>query len=457
MVLVAGAGPAVGSLAREPRVGVAVAAGVTLAGGLASLSRKAIQLRLGYHRHFPRLMLFETAVILIWIATSVAFLCAPPLPLVLFVVAGPMWIVVLLAAVSTLSAAERHRLPRVSDVVNGCRSVMKLRDLLKRLDHVWPFGFINARWDDVPKTGKASAFVIWTAGSLLAASAASALILVGAIKESPSVPSHSGSRTALTSPDTASRGASPAPSSAPRQPLTRSYDELCPNRVQPGYPAPPEEAEKLHALWLGGHGIDGSGAVVAGCAEDAQQMAHHREIWWVSGSCGERVLALGLAASGIAPAMMLGQVARVALPFAEQGVLTGASPRTRIGRGDFQVVHTDAGDYVFIRSALTDDSAAGTDSQGACAPLGSGASRYVVVPPGLIGLWVEVATDGWAWPEASGDRIAFRNTSGEQIATATCPTPQSCELTYAGRSEQGQPHGRIDSGSLQALAPAASG
>jgi hypothetical protein len=74
-----------------------------------------------------------------------------------------------------------------------------------------------------------------------------------------------------------------------------------------------------------------------------------------------------------------------------------------------------------------------------------------------VDLWLRVVADGWAWPEAEGEKIRFRTDADETVATATCDDDQRCTLAYGGRGFQGNPHGRVDAGWLTQRAPAANG
>ena len=453
--------PALSWVMANPDAGRSLAAALMLAGGLASLPRKAIHIRLGYHRAIPVPMLVETAIVVAWIGVGIAFaLSPPPLPVFISVAIG-LWLCVLVAAAATLRAAKRADLPRVSDVVKHCDFVIELRDVMGWLTDLRFFRFLDERWDDVPAKGKASGFVVWTAGMLLFAVAAAG---VTGSPEAQDPPRSTGSTTVVESPSstptsTAAPTATTTATATPEPARAAGYTDVCAGAVTPGFPADPPHNEALYALWLGGPGTDGAGALVAGCSDRARRMKHHPDVWWAAGRCGALVLSLGLSVPGTAPVMLLGQVARSFHSFAKLGTLTGASQRLRIGRGDFQVVQTDAGDYVAVRKELTDGRRVAVTGAGVqtCGQFDTGAARYTIVAPGLVDLWLLVVADGWAWPEADGQKIRFRTTDGKTVATAVCDDDQLCTLAYGGRIFHGEPHGRVDAGSLSRRARVADG
>jgi hypothetical protein len=83
--------PALSWALQTPTAGRSLAAALMIAGGVASLARKVIHFRLGYHRAIPLPMLVETAIVIAWIGIGIAFALSPPPMLVFVGVAIALW------------------------------------------------------------------------------------------------------------------------------------------------------------------------------------------------------------------------------------------------------------------------------------------------------------------------------------------------------------------------------
>jgi hypothetical protein len=210
--------------------------------------------------------------------------------------------------------------------------------------------------------------------------------------------------------------------------------------VEPGEPAPQPWASELYGLWYGSAGVEGVGNVIAGCPQPAEPEPGQPGVWLVRGRCAGALQGLAVASSHGDPAMLLQEAARVGLGLADEGILLSASPRTRIGEGDLHVLQTVRGSYVLVRakrSAGRTRADAGVERCGAFADRNV---RYTVAPPGLIGIWLQIAERDWVWPvsdsSAGGSRqdFAFIDAeSGGLVASAHCTGDLACSGTFQGR------------------------
>jgi hypothetical protein len=243
-----------------------------------------------------------------------------------------------------------------------------------------------------------------------------------------------GSKDAATPPRASSGSGSRAVTvTVASSPPLPTYTSEC-RSGQPGDGAPSPASDALRALWLGGQGIDGVGALVAGCAERAEPLPGIDGGWWARGTCDGQLRSVGLYVPGAKPALLLQRAASFAQDQAHNGQLKGAFSRLRIFAGDFYVVETSLGTYVLIRQS----SGGGTTSQNPpahCGDLADGNIRYTIVPPGLVGIWLDHAQARWIWPVGVGDvaeptSFEFLSADGAQIVgEASCQTQQSCSAT----------------------------
>lgn len=236
----------------------------------------------------------------------------------------------------------------------------------------------------------------------------------------------------------------PAPPSEPARPpaadpypLTgNSYAEQCPNGVDPGEPAPSPAREHLRSLWLGGQGIDGAGAAEAGCAGPARQVPGQSYTWYATGSCMGEIRSLGVAEPDQPPALLLQQAARVALDHAQSGNLLGASARTPIDAGDFQIIRTRAGNQLLIRRLASSGPGPPGDPR-SCRDLDNQNVAYAAMPPSAVQLWLDLVRETeWSWPAPDGpDGSRFNlisDRTNAEVASIDCPTQQRCTLTAPG-------------------------
>jgi hypothetical protein len=120
----------------------------------------------------------------------------------------------------------------------------------------------------------------------------------------------------------------------------------------------------------------------------------------------------------------------------------------RAGYGDFQVVDTQIGTYVFVRRKVRN----GTQS-----------TAYTVVPPGLVGAWLAADQgEGWVWPvgdqAAGGVRsFTFVTPAGQEVGVATCTADLSCMSTIRRAASSTVAGEHVNVGQLTSVAPEAVG
>jgi hypothetical protein len=229
-----------------------------------------------------------------------------------------------------------------------------------------------------------------------------------------------------------------------------TYEQLC-GRAVPGSGAPEPQAAGLRSLFAQ------TGAVVAGCAGTAAELAGGSGAWWTLGRCEGQVRSLALAPSEGPAVLMLQQVALFAQQKAERGELTGGSARVSSAHGDYQVIATTTADYVEAREDSSGGGSISSKPARSCTQLSDRDATYTLVPPALIELWLHLVEKAWAWPVAAGvtesgaKKFDFR--APAQVATAECSSEFQCTMTTtSGRTETSDSDGRSAS-ELEDYAP----
>jgi hypothetical protein len=274
-------------------------------------------------------------------------------------------------------------------------------------------------------------------------------------------PSATETRTeTLTQTVTAPSGTVATRSTGPQDPPP--YAVQC-GPVPPGYGAPPAQAAEINALWLGGTGQPGAGAVQAGCAEPAKQVPGQPGVYYATGVCASELRSVGVAGPDGQAGLLYQQAARFAVHRAEAGQLTAATSRTRIGDGDLYVVSTNLGTFVLVRSQTAYGGTIQHDTGPWCArQVPSVNVRYVVVPPGLGSQWLDLMGRlGWLWPvdDASnaprGTNFDFQidNPTRAVVAHASCTTETACTMTSTAGSVAVDQGAAITLGDLLDYAP----
>lgn len=216
----------------------------------------------------------------------------------------------------------------------------------------------------------------------------------------------------------------------------RTYADHCPGDPVPGYWAPEPQASLLYALWLGGVGVAGAGAIEAGCARAAEPVAGDPVLWTATGYCRGSLRSLGIVAPERPPALLYDGAARFALEQAELGRLLGASPRAPFGAGDVYAVETVDGTHVLFRALSSGGRLRPRHARRSCEDAVTRNVAYTNVPPGLIGYWMTLAAEAPVTPVETGavGGFAFVNAAGRVLATARCGHPAACLVTRNGET-----------------------
>lgn len=425
---------------------------------LAYSIRVGVHVHVGYLRepgeHGPQLRALTWADLVVaatFDVIAIAFLAQDAPRQLIAALAAALFLAVLLISGATVRITRDTTLPRGSEWVRRTALVQWLEGALEPHRRLFGRPFLWAMRQATP-VRDASCFVV----CLLAILAAVAMAEGATSFEPVRTAFHIASDDAAADPadgqsEQSSKRSSSAsgstvgvpppaatPSTAPTVPIADiDYPDACPGAVTPGFGAPPERAQELQSLWLGGGGV---GGVVAGCAEPAFEEPGQQGVWLVRGMCGDELRGLGIAMQGAVPHLMLQQVARFAAEQARNHALLGASSRISVGSGDFQVVETTGGDYVLARRTSSNGRVAISRSGLPCDQLADANASYVEVSPGLVELWSQLIGDAWVWPVEEGSSgtgstlFSFvRDGSDTTVGTASCAPDGACEMLLDGR------------------------
>jgi hypothetical protein len=173
--------------------------------------------------------------------------------------------------------------------------------------------------------------------------------------------------------------------------------------------------KSINQLWFG---VGSYGAAISGCPGRETQIAASTFLVWGRDPLTAELMSVAIVGprgSGI----LLGEAAQIAPEFASRWRLLGASRRFALSTGDAYVLDTRAGAALLIRRELT--------------------SRYVLLPPALVALWLTLLhKNGWTWPNKHG--MSWRFTSENDgrssvVATGQCANA-ACELKDEGRRHE---------------------
>ncbi len=361
---------------------------------------------------------------LVWLVAAVFLLSNPAVPIALESAFGIVfYALVMWLGMETVGCATSLGLPRGTEWVCDSPVGKRFKELRQRAPDETPIRDSMDIFTRKTPPYQASWFLSIVAGALLALPSGSgaaqttekALDVVAGISQSTVVtkgPSADGAGDSVVEP---------------------SYEEECGGEVEPGEPAPSPRREQLRFLWLGGEGVEGAGAIEGGCAHRAAPALGHPEVWIARGYCGSDLRSLGVVAPNYLPSLLFQQAARFALAKERAGELRGASSRWEVGEGDGYVVDTDTGSFVLARE---DASGEAERSEGdlPCERFDEANVPYVVVPPGLIGLWLQVGEDGWVWPKrdpADSDGFLLVGEGGRTVR-AHCYSDTRCAAWIDG-------------------------
>jgi hypothetical protein len=249
-------------------------------------------------------------------------------------------------------------------------------------------------------------------------------------------PSPTPSSTTPTTP-------SPPPSAETPPPLKThpTFNELCGDVIAPGDGIPvtesqqlKTEAEQVDRAW---HAL---GAAIAACPEMAKLVPKSTDVYYAYGDCEGQHRTLAVVSPEYPAQMVIDPLFTVARKLVEQGVLLGASIRTEIGpAGDFQILYTTSGPYVAIREFQTNGHGGPSKEPETCQQLKPAKVKYVVLPPGMVKLWLSLGALGEpTWPilergSSSGQGpVSYSFLSAENpsaiVAHGQCSATNQCQL-----------------------------
>lgn len=220
------------------------------------------------------------------------------------------------------------------------------------------------------------------------------------------------------------------------------YDEECEGLPWAGAPAPAPQRQQLHALWLGGFdlGLSGDGAKQAGCAHAARQVSGQPGVYYAPGFCGDELRSIGITSDNYLPSLLYSPAAGFVLQLAKNGVLLGASRRHAIRGGDYYMVDTSYGSWILLRRRTSTGGEKGSGSRD-CEQVADDSVAYQRIPPGLFGIWFDLAWREWVWPvQVDGGsgvgEFEFRteDPAAPPLATAKCATPTYCTAVVEGET-----------------------
>jgi len=304
----------------------------------------------------------------------------------------------------------------------------------------------------LPRVGEASALMgllatlvagvaVANAGPALESAGSVASVLVGespATRKPNAVAAGNGVKPPARTPPEP-----PGPTPVAVAPQAVTYTARCGPDREPGRGAPVPIDDMLRQLWLGRRGV---GALIGGCAGPAHRVRPGSRVWYSVGRDGETVVSLGVVAADGTSALLLGGPARFALRRALDGSLVRVSARARVGHGDLEVVETQRGSFVFVRSEVRH---------------GALGVPYTVLPPGLARIWLLAArADGWTWPALERVRggtsvFSFTSETGQVVGAATCTSDTWCSSTIRGIVARTGSGDHVTLAELAAVAPPA--
>lgn len=386
--------------------------------------------------------------VITWLGMGVLFLTHPDIGIAIKCAATiALYGLVVVLGLMTVKYTSKVGLKRGTEIVCGSPVGDVFKDLLPRAPEDSLIGRFLRLFTNTSAKHQISSFALVAAAALIAmpAGAYSAETVGKTLQKNLSpkeAPREPGLSPAVAVAREMPAAQAPDPAQAPSpEPAARSlsYSDVCAGDPSPGSPAPSPQRELLRGLWLGGTGMSGAGAVAAGCAQPAEPVPGHPQVWVARGVCGASLRSLGIVAPEYLPALTYQEAAEFAYEKVKEGKLLGASSRWPVGDGDAYIVDTEDGSYVLIRrhTSLGDARPGGSLPCEGAAPL---SAPYTIVPPGLVGLWLEIAQGGWVWPapadpaEPRGSDFVFRPGGPEAspVARAHCISETSCTAWFEG-------------------------
>jgi hypothetical protein len=255
------------------------------------------------------------------------------------------------------------------------------------------------------------------------------------------------------------------PAHKPPAPRKGQLAQACANYVTPGAVAPRQASapEGVRAAMSRVFETTlGTNEMGTGCPWVAHHEVRHPSLWWETGWCGRQLESLATTQGG-ATSTLYGQAAALARYLAMRGLLNGATPLTRIGTGDVQLIATRFGTVAAVREFRPQSSALRGRIPMPCRGSALAAAPSVQLPPAMTVLWnwFIVQHRRWVWPVYDESRAgrAFDFVSGGPggpiVARGACARNGSCSLTdRAGRRTQRPVSGlAVSLKSLERFAP----
>lgn len=367
-------------------------------------------------------------------------------------------------ASAKLSLAETAGLARGTEILPSCREVEWLHKEFEKaadLPGVRQIRHLLFEW--ITPEGRLSRLVIVVLSTFVLTSSVNAAAVAPEVVRwakkgterkddgaaggnADDAPAGEGTSTSAASSETTPQSEEEAGSDAAEDaPPTTTYDGNCDGGViQPGDGLPDALRSEMYRAWMRG------GEPTYGCAGLAEPVLEGIDVYAVRGQCDGAFRALGVVSPDRPAAVLIDEPALLARRMLERGTLRGASPRTPIGMGDFQIVYTADGSWLLIRRQTTDGEGGLARAPDHCREVRPGGQPYVALPPALADAWMQLAAAGQeSWPARdpaadSADRLAYRFLSADgtesTVATGWCTTTTrpSCELEAPG-FEVGRP------------------
>lgn len=227
--------------------------------------------------------------------------------------------------------------------------------------------------------------------------------------------------------------------SASRGPMP-TYEDNCGRRISPGDGMPSTLRAEMYRAWIQ------IGEPTYGCADKAERVTKDLDVYAVRGQCRGAFRSIGVVSPARAAAVLVDEPAELARTLLERGVLRGASVRTPIGAGDFQIVHSAVGSWVLIRRQQTDGRGGLRSKPTRCDEVKPGGAAYVTLPPAMAAIWLQLGAEGRSsWPERNraGDRpgrnaYVFRSADGTESVTAEgwCAIQRAPECALVGNERR---------------------
>jgi hypothetical protein len=383
-------------------------------------------------------------------------------------------VAIIVLAVWMSGLVERTAIKSGTTLAGHCWLINVFRtELLWRLDHVPVVRKIDGLFEREAPPGRVSYLILWIVVGLLTVCAANTPttvpaamhLLAGGTKTTPRTAtgsadhraSHKSGRPSTVVSTTSSEEMRTTEDQESRESSSPEYYQLCGADPIPGSPAPAPVARALYGQWLGEGGL---GAIVAGCAQDAEKLTSGA--WYEVGRCEGALRSLAFANEGTS-GIVLWAPARYAFAHAVDGSLAGVTSGQLVGTGQMYTVDTSDGTAVFIRSQLAQEASDPGEPPTACSEYHEGVIPLVEIRPGLARLWASFieAEHEWLWPSTPSPkkptRIIFKPSKerDHRRIIGMCKSETACQLSVEGAISPSRGTSQIDVDAVLEYAPPA--